>query len=990
MKFIDPTYLRSIADDLAAGAINKDNPAALPDGLAGIFEKALPPEQNVRERKRFLEFFSVWALLKKEVSAAFVVPLLDGWCEEDVSDYIARYSKWFNSSESGKYVLYHERFRMFLLQKISESDVLSINQRIIDLCFSSLKNKQADEWERYALEHASTQLLLSSMRSKFGGDELKKLAYDTNHWNRQIEISKGFNWSKNMLNDLMLWASKYDDDEVIECALNKLDLHNREQNDAEGIFELVKKNKIECALQRIETFGGDDQVGVMRRFILYILCLISLIFSKDRVIKNYKKTYIEYILRHMKITINQDYVWDWFPTNVTLKLVCEISKLGLVINSSEYFDIRKAMSVECYKNKLEVDFLDIVEVRVLHSFIHDFSEHDCKLQYLTEFALELVKKGNFQYASLINIEVIQMIQDLPAFVKKLDIINNITLLQLMLGEEKLTAKFMNEAEECSKVSANDFIEFEHVKYILKHIQVLDKPKNMQNKIILKECLKHSLNIRNKFWKDYALSNILPKISKYDSPYDLIKIIKQIENVADKCIIYSKLAIEFSNVNKESISFKIISEIFDYINLIQEAKVKNEIIDSIIDLVKNTSLKKIVLDASFKVIDYCLEIDNLGHDYLIPLYIKKASLFSLENKHAESSIALEQANKLVEIKYSLNIFHGDNTYGNKICDLLDIYEEVFRQQKISEFMNSLLLTINFNSQNDEDEWKEKILMSIAVEALNRGQCKIAYELAKILNDYFIFSTCSFEILLLELLNQNNFEEAIKLIKEMESEWFIDNVHFLDEEYISIEQNSRTIRLYSIMALEFAKRGKIKEACYFCISNDCGDSVLSDILFIAADYVCFDELKKYTESIKDTKMKNSLIMKIKAKISKRGKFKNQDFISDNKDNYVSGIIDFVSAYKGEKTVSIFGKKHIKYNLINYSTLDSKKKICNNLKKNYKKTEIIELIMKEYCVMNLFLNYRKICKNMSRLDDILNLKWAIILNSNISNNVKEKFRF
>ena len=69
--FTDPTYLRTIYDGLVSGSLHRDNTSALPAGLVGIYEEALPPESNVNKRKKFLEFFVVWALLKKEVSAAF-------------------------------------------------------------------------------------------------------------------------------------------------------------------------------------------------------------------------------------------------------------------------------------------------------------------------------------------------------------------------------------------------------------------------------------------------------------------------------------------------------------------------------------------------------------------------------------------------------------------------------------------------------------------------------------------------------------------------------------------------------------------------------------------------------------------------------------------------------------------------------------------------------------------------------------------------------
>ena len=55
----DPTYLRTIYDGLLSGTIHKDNASTLPIGLIGIYEEALPPESNVNDRMRLLEFFVV-------------------------------------------------------------------------------------------------------------------------------------------------------------------------------------------------------------------------------------------------------------------------------------------------------------------------------------------------------------------------------------------------------------------------------------------------------------------------------------------------------------------------------------------------------------------------------------------------------------------------------------------------------------------------------------------------------------------------------------------------------------------------------------------------------------------------------------------------------------------------------------------------------------------------------------------------------------------
>lgn len=125
-----------------------------------MYEEALPASVNVNERKKFLEFFSIWSLLKKEVSAEFVLSMLEGWTEGQIIEYIAQYSKWFNSPVSGKYVLYHERLRTFILQKVSAHQFEKCNEQIIHQCQLALQYKTGDEWERYALEFLSTHLLI--------------------------------------------------------------------------------------------------------------------------------------------------------------------------------------------------------------------------------------------------------------------------------------------------------------------------------------------------------------------------------------------------------------------------------------------------------------------------------------------------------------------------------------------------------------------------------------------------------------------------------------------------------------------------------------------------------------------------------------------------------------------------------------------------------------------------------------------------------------
>jgi hypothetical protein len=351
---LDPSYLRSIRDGILTGNIEANNNEALPDGLVGLYDQELfPPSMKWKERKETLQLFLVFALAQKEISADFAAQVLgDMWYNlsdentskeekrlQRVNDLIQLHSKRFGSAGGGKYRLYHERFRVYILQKVSQQDITQFNNKFISLCETALETiseKDIPEKESYALEFISTHFFISAMQgekeclNKEKAAALKQYAYDHRFWERQVKASKGFEWSKHMLNQMMSWASKLnEDDEVIECALNKVDLYHQEQNDAPRIVQLVADGDIETALERIEKFGGEDKEGVQRKFTLYMLCLmeLTLLDSKDR---DHAKNSIEKILTHFDEQIPNPFNWNnFFPSFIILQLAFRWSVMGL-------------------------------------------------------------------------------------------------------------------------------------------------------------------------------------------------------------------------------------------------------------------------------------------------------------------------------------------------------------------------------------------------------------------------------------------------------------------------------------------------------------------------------------------------------------------------------------------------------------------------------------------------------------------------------------
>jgi hypothetical protein len=362
MSHLEPSYLRYIYDGLEKGNLHPDNTAALPEGLTGLYEDAFEENVPARDRQKLLSTFAIWALLKKEVSAQFVAEILNVHTQE-IIDFIATYSSWFTSPESGKYQLYHERLKVYLLQKLSEQEIATLQDKLVSKLEHALSEKKEDEFEIYGLEYLSVYYLTTAMLTG-DGKNLISLSYDQNHWQRQQKLSKGFEWTKKGLKQVMNWASKFNDEEVIECGLQMVDLHHQEQNDAPQIVVLVADGDVDTALKRIEAFGGNNKDGLQRKFILYMLCLIelTLLDSKD---KPFSKEVIEKLLKHLDDNLPIDHSilnWSEFMPDSLMRGIIHF----LLIHNIDHISIIK-------RSKLKIDLENIENYsETKKSFICDY------------------------------------------------------------------------------------------------------------------------------------------------------------------------------------------------------------------------------------------------------------------------------------------------------------------------------------------------------------------------------------------------------------------------------------------------------------------------------------------------------------------------------------------------------------------------------------------------------------------------------------------
>ena len=335
MQNLDPTYLRYIYDNLIKGSIHHDNSSELPEGLIGLYEEAFDEHIPVLQRQQLLRRFALFALLKKEVSVAFIAEVLDE-NEEEIIDFINTFASWFNSPEPGKFQLYHERLKVYLLQKIKINEIEYLNQTLSSFLKKGIDNQLEDEKELYALEFMIDHLIVSAWMNNFKSEsDVINLVSNLEFQNRQIMFSGGFNWSKNSIKNTISYLTyeqeiklKDNAKTIIDLGLKLVDLYYDEQNDGSTIINLITIGKTELALKRIDTFGGDSEHDQKRKFVLFLLCLFELLNNTSETIsinnninKFCKKLSDQITVKiHGELPISDEFIFE---------LACKIDLLGI-------------------------------------------------------------------------------------------------------------------------------------------------------------------------------------------------------------------------------------------------------------------------------------------------------------------------------------------------------------------------------------------------------------------------------------------------------------------------------------------------------------------------------------------------------------------------------------------------------------------------------------------------------------------------------------
>ena len=163
---------------------------------------------------------------------------VSGIDETAAKSIVDSHSKWFNSTECGKYEIYHERLKNFLLSKTSQTNFKSVNVKLLTI----LRSKQlSPELLIYRFHHYVEHLIQVCVLDETFNEELNVLVYNDEHWdNGFVELKSGTAGLENVRNIIPYAVYHADWQMLYRCTEIILNLHQKNEALCEDI--ILKRN----------------------------------------------------------------------------------------------------------------------------------------------------------------------------------------------------------------------------------------------------------------------------------------------------------------------------------------------------------------------------------------------------------------------------------------------------------------------------------------------------------------------------------------------------------------------------------------------------------------------------------------------------------------------------------------------------------------------------------------------------------------------------
>ena len=594
--------------------------------------------------------------------------------------------------------LFHESFREYLVRE-NQKQISDATDRIINFCINW--KELSGTWEQcYALEHLAVHL--SESKKADHHELLLELIYDQNYVTQQKKILKKFDSSAQLFQLGLLKASELDKfDFTLESALCLVDLHYEEANDAPQIVEMVANGDIDLALKRIERFGGNDQEGMKRKFILYMLCLmeLTLLGSKD---KPFKKSGIQKLLNHLDEQVPRGTsLLNWgtfFPSYLIFIMSCEWEKHGLghqlVYDRTYCLDSEKWISENG-------PYTNIQFGQLLNRAI-DKVDENINLKVLS---IALSKQDKFD-------EALECTDLITEEFYRVEALSNISKIFFLKGNQERSTTLMMEALESLKIVSDEDEKYSALYEITSSLAEQDK---------INEALDIVNGIDNQGKKSIALSNISTILflqEKFNESELMMK--KAIECAQSTSDEFEKNVRQIScNLAKQGK----IEEAIKFAQSIKSIWEKNIAIEEISSILA----KQGKIDEALELYE---RINNIAGNKSLALISISNELFILK-EHEKASYLMNEA---LFCTLGFELWHQDDIVKN-ICNVLikngkfeelaSVLKEVLKCQTKNKFGIKEILEISFQLSKQGKPKEANLVILEALELANGDSYALSF-------------------------------------------------------------------------------------------------------------------------------------------------------------------------------------------------------------------------------------------------------------------------
>ncbi len=746
------------------------------------------------------------------------------------------------------YQLFHESFREYLVEEKAR-EVSDAAERIIDFC--STWQDHEGNWElRYCLQHYAAHATVSSRKAR--ASELLMLLGNTEYIETQKKVLKHYDATKELFQLCLLKASELKlYDPQLEAALRLIDLKYEEANDAPKVIALVASGNpddLELALKRIESFGGADNEGVKRRFILYMLCLmeLTLLGSKEAPFRN---DTIAKLLKHLdeQIPVDNSIInWnEFFPSYTMFLMACEWAELGL-----NYLIIYKRTSEwenKCLnQNGPYTNFQFDVWFKCAQVIADEYGKYSA----LMDISIELSKQERVEKA----IEIVRDIPDEYAWLKNTALIN--------VSTELATQGKIKQAFESAESISSDVEKCSALKGISSELTKLGNLKEATYAI--NQALLCANKIDVNIYKNSALSDISIELAKQGRLEQAIEIVRYIPN-EDGDYKFEAL----KDISREVAKIGQIEQALEYAYEINSDYFKCiTLIDISCELAKQ--MRKEESESTLYQALGCAR--KIKHDYFkcLALIDISSEQFKQEKK-VDSSVVMHEAFECA-LAFSPN--------SNKIIVLKKIANELFKQGNNKEAEPAIAQAIKCALEKQIEDfrdiyWRDQELKNIADELSKLGMIKESLTMMeKILESFRGISSNSHKLSALKNISNElhkHGKKDVAVFAIMHASIFANKI---SSDFLKAQR-------LIILAKELAKLGKIEQSLEFADSIGYKNLKNKALFYITLELLIKGKKEQVFECVRiitEVFWKSNALMNIYLYLSKKGKHEDVALVKE----------------------------------------------------------------------------------------------------------------